>query len=161
MPLQMKHMLWCLVLFFGCAPTAKLSTSSGRPEVTIIGINNSAILNDIATWSKRKGQEIGERTDSSISTFTEGIIMVDTWETRNQPTKDTYQVPNVNFYSIKRSGDTATIYLKQYQTTKRASTGVYTGDGQTVTKELTKQADLERMQSDLNEIAQFIRIRKL
>jgi len=150
-----------LLLLAGCAPAAKLSTPSGRPEVMIEGISTQTILNDIATWSTRNGYEIGVRTDTSISTFTEKVILVDSWETKNQPTKETYVVPTVHLYTVRRTGEVATIYVSQFQTKKRESLGIYTGETTTVTKELTSFADLERMQANLAEIGQFIRLRKL
>jgi hypothetical protein len=150
-----------LLLLMGCASAPRLSTPSGKPEVNIYGISTHAILNDIATWSSRRGYEIGVRTDTSLSTFVENTVLVDSWQTKNQPTKDTYIVPTVNIFTIRRAGDTATIYLAQFETRKRQSSGVYTGESPIVTKELTSGSALEMMQQDLEELGRFISLRKL
>jgi len=157
----MKRALLFVILFYSCAPPARLTTPSGKPEVTIIGISTPFILKDIDTWSSRNGYAVAERTDTSISTYLEGVILVENWQKKDIPTRDVYIVPTTSVYTIRRSGDTATIYLRRFDTKKRESNGMFSSEDQIVIKELTSRKDLEAMQKDLEDVAKFINIRKL
>lgn len=157
----MKPGLLLGLFLLGCAPTAKLSTPSGKPEIIIEGISTPYILNDIAVWSMQNGFGIGERTDSTVQTYREGTVLLDTWQTGNQPTKDIYMVPHTNLYTVRRQGDTATIYMRRFKYRKNDAGGYYSSESKVVEKELSSQRELEMMQADLEQIAKFIRLRKL
>lgn len=136
--------------------TARISTPSGRPEVVVFDKSRPQLIAQIAKWSRDRGFQIADYTDSSITTFTEGTTLVDGWDTRYQPIKEAYVVPTTNIYTLRHVGNQATIYLNQFQTQKRASSGVYTGDPVLVTQERNSREDLERLQRELEQLAVFI-----
>jgi len=129
-----------LFLLSGCATTSpgKLSTPSGRPEVTIPNTNIQTVMDDVAAWLAGQGRTI---TGSSMYTISASF------KKRGSNNGIFYSMlEHEAMYTIVQTETNVELYEKIFNVSNGSD-------------ELTSQSDYEDMQKELTEIAEFIKTR--
>jgi hypothetical protein len=134
-------LFFCSFLFLlaGCgttSPQGKLSTPSGRPEVTIPNSNIQTVMDNVAAWLASQGKPIlgtGVYTISALFTKQNSLLGI------------TYKSNYTTVYTIVQNGANVSLY------------GVVVNEQNN--NEQTEQSDYEDMQKELIQIADFIKTR--
>jgi hypothetical protein len=123
-----------LALLTGCASTSpgKLSTQSGRPEITIPNSNIQTVMDGIAAWLAAQGKPIVE---TGVYTISASITKPDSFMGIS------YKSSATATYTIVQNGANVELYEEE------------SGHG----GDFTEQSDYEEMQKDLTQIAEFLR----
>ena len=78
-------------MFSGCAATAKLPTTSGRPEVAMMNISTEKVVSGIRAWLPTQGKILTDATENTIgATFT--MTQPDWFFNLRYPAKSNYTV---------------------------------------------------------------------
>jgi len=119
----------------GCGTTSvgKLGTPSGRPEVAIPNTNIQIVMDDVAAWLASQGKPISETSVYTISTtFTRKTLWVGV-------------IPYKSVFTVVQNGANVSVY--------GATIDERNGDEQ------REQTDYDEMQTQLTQIAGFIKTR--
>jgi len=149
----MKYILlvFSILFFAGCGP-GRLSTMSGKPEISVSGIEKVKVMDAIAAWSASQGQSVVVTNDYGLTT---------------QGKKDAgafgMSIPVKTVFTIIKKDTILNIFAmqstvvdkKSWESGEAFNSSTFKTVGQEE-KELNQQSDYERIQSELEDLKKFI-----
>ena len=149
-------MRYIIIVFFAaflysCASPGKLTTTSGKPEVTFEKKSRSEIAGALRNWAPTKGQMVVAFDTNAIST--NSSVEVSTGVGMKQ------SVGAKTVYNIVRNGANTSVYALRFIAASREPFGYYKAlpSASVLTNEYDSQDALEQLQKELEDFTIFVK----
>ena len=148
----MKIILILFIAFLcSCASPGKLTTSSGKPEITIDGKSRLDVAVALRNWAPTKGQIVVSFDSNAISTNSSVEVSTGLGMKQSVGAKTIYNI-------IKKDKSTG-VYALRFIAATREPFGYYKAlpIASVLTNEYDSQDGLEQIQKELEDLAQYIK----